>query len=1065
MKIVDFEIEGFGVLYGYKAEELCGGINLFYGPNEAGKSTLKDFIVASLFSLPRSNSREYHQPLYGGRHGGRLKIKDENNTVINIECFAKRSIRNSDGKEIDQVSFSQMLGGLERKPFTDVFAFGLSELNDLKSLTTGEVSEMLFNATILGAGASATKVDAELNKELGGLWSTRRRDPSSINDTLAKIGNLNKELRVAESRQKKITDIQKNIDEIDKAIFDLKEQEKAVGGEIHKWQVLKNLKAKSEQNRIYTDIDCFLDQTSYYEKILPLSEEINYLYRYEAKYTSYITDLNQLKKPISAKESLLLALKHETTQIHINPDQAPGEVEIKDTKLYLEDLKSNVTKISNFQDDVDNLQREVENHEIKIKNIVNDLQLNAIPEYLNGIDISLTIAHLLSPQKLVAETDNVGNAVIDSLYDPQTRGEFINGFIANYSVWLNNIGQLLRDMDYRDQTEGKISALKLERISADESLKQDKSPGIAILFLVSAAFSLFSALTALIRHNTLEAALSFLAFLSALFGVYLLLRAGNKKHFTPVKDSGGENNNGIKVDMASHLADLAKSIDTATEEKNTFDTKINDLSRKIHRDNAHKAELEKLQKYLDSLFQKIESIRNIHDAIGANKNNVAALNDRITDMKSKNEKIETRLYEIAAKYGIDSDTRPESLPDALDNITKLLTAQEEYRELAVSKSSLETYLQDFESKWRETVFGILEIFNQRDVSDIDLESELKRKYGDSFRIQDSEYNSFRDFVAGNKNAKELLDAIRKKADGINSVTEIREDGGYSSFLTDTAKNLNALLSTAEHWKKSSEEIERALKESERQIQIELESVNVSEKEYADYLNTESDADEKLEDLKSRLEKITTEKEDNQGRKGQNENELKSLASSQEIADIGMQLENQKARLENLLRKYLTYSFAKWTLKDTLRHYEEEKQPDILKRAGEMFSLVTDNKYSKVFAVTADNAKQERILLVSDGQSAFSTENLSQGAKEQLYLCLRIAYAENFAKYGKTLPFIFDDILVNFDPERGRQAVRLLSEVARERQVISFTCHDYIKDLFLEASEGQNIKVFSLPVGA
>ena len=43
--------------------------------------------------------------------------------------------------------------------------------------------------------------------------------------------------------------------------------------------------------------------------------------------------------------------------------------------------------------------------------------------------------------------------------------------------------------------------------------------------------------------------------------------------------------------------------------------------------------------------------------------------------------------------------------------------------------------------------------------------------------------------------------------------------------------------------------------------------------------------------------------------------------------------------------------------------------------------------------------------------------------------------------GETCPLIIDDALVNLDEERLRQAMALLRELARSRQIILFTCRD------------------------
>ena len=64
MKITDLEVDGYGVWSGLRIEKLSDALNVLYGPNEAGKTTLLQFIRSMLygFSPPR---RRYLPPVHG----------------------------------------------------------------------------------------------------------------------------------------------------------------------------------------------------------------------------------------------------------------------------------------------------------------------------------------------------------------------------------------------------------------------------------------------------------------------------------------------------------------------------------------------------------------------------------------------------------------------------------------------------------------------------------------------------------------------------------------------------------------------------------------------------------------------------------------------------------------------------------------------------------------------------------------------------------------------------------------------------------------------------------------
>ena len=74
MRIREIYVDGFGQFAARDFGPLEQPVTVFYGPNEAGKSTLLEFIRAVLFGFRRA-PHDY-PPLAGGRHGGRLALVD-----------------------------------------------------------------------------------------------------------------------------------------------------------------------------------------------------------------------------------------------------------------------------------------------------------------------------------------------------------------------------------------------------------------------------------------------------------------------------------------------------------------------------------------------------------------------------------------------------------------------------------------------------------------------------------------------------------------------------------------------------------------------------------------------------------------------------------------------------------------------------------------------------------------------------------------------------------------------------------------------------------------------------
>ena len=67
--------------------------------------------------------------------------------------------------------------------------------------------------------------------------------------------------------------------------------------------------------------------------------------------------------------------------------------------------------------------------------------------------------------------------------------------------------------------------------------------------------------------------------------------------------------------------------------------------------------------------------------------------------------------------------------------------------------------------------------------------------------------------------------------------------------------------------------------------------------------------------------------------------------------------------------------------------------------------------------------------------------LSAGARDQLYLAVRLAVSEFLSRGQSVLPFLLDDVFVTSDDGRTRAGMRLLTDTfAKEHQVVLLTCH-------------------------
>ena len=83
MKIEEINIDGFGKFHKYHCQT-SGKLEVFYGKNESGKTTLRKFMIAMLFGLEKSRglAARYddftrYQPVNGGIYGGSMVFEKD----------------------------------------------------------------------------------------------------------------------------------------------------------------------------------------------------------------------------------------------------------------------------------------------------------------------------------------------------------------------------------------------------------------------------------------------------------------------------------------------------------------------------------------------------------------------------------------------------------------------------------------------------------------------------------------------------------------------------------------------------------------------------------------------------------------------------------------------------------------------------------------------------------------------------------------------------------------------------------------------------------------------------
>ncbi|MGA1840995.1 MAG: ATP-binding protein [bacterium] len=220
--------------------------------------------------------------------------------------------------------------------------------------------------------------------------------------------------------------------------------------------------------------------------------------------------------------------------------------------------------------------------------------------------------------------------------------------------------------------------------------------------------------------------------------------------------------------------------------------------------------------------------------------------------------------------------------------------------------------------------------------------------------------------------------------------------------------------------------------------------------YARFVELLSSADPEainyeLKEVTARIDSLKNERDKKNRSIGELCNRLEQLSSSEDLLFLQNELEMKKQQLMDYARDWVKSRIALIMLEKAISKYENTRQPEVIKAAGDIFSTITNKRYTGIIKPINNNELQ-----IKDGKKNIKNViEMSRGTKEQLYLAMRLGLIKEYEKRSESMPVIMDDIMVNFDDKRNPLAIKALKEFADGRQLIILTCHRNILDKYKE----------------
>ncbi|MDO8881069.1 MAG: AAA family ATPase [Coriobacteriia bacterium] len=307
-----------------------------------------------------------------------------------------------------------------------------------------------------------------------------------------------------------------------------------------------------------------------------------------------------------------------------------------------------------------------------------------------------------------------------------------------------------------------------------------------------------------------------------------------------------------------------------------------------------------------------------------------------------------------------------------------------------------------------------------------------------------------------RTAARLDEFAQRLADAARPFVPVPEDVTHLDVPV-IANRLGERLATARAGRARIEELTAAFRAAGSQIETEETRANRARDELREILErhdlVERGTHEDLHVLRAQAEREVAEAEatfdECADTKSQLEGRLEEGARERRGGELRLAEAGLAERIADATDEYLVLAVASRLLAEAQERYERERQPEVVKHAERIFATITGGRYVGL-SIPLGNG---RIEAFDTRAGAKTSDQLSRGAADQLYLALRLGLIAQLGDVGCSLPVLMDDVLVNFDPQRRRGAAEAIAELAGGRQVVFFTCHPETAELFAEVAPG------------
>lgn len=1093
MKVKDVQIDGFGVWTDLSVDGLPDTMTVFYGPNEAGKTTLMQFLRTMFYGFTADRRQRYLPPVYGGKPGGAIRVTgpgggyeisrraqlDQNSVAGQL------AVTGSDGLAQGQHRLAMLLGQVDETIFTNVFAIGLRELQELSTLDDTAAADELYK---LSSGLDRVSLVDVIRQ----LRSTRQQlvgptpEHGQIQQLLVRREKLRDEIEqvtargrrwaeLAALRQTQNTELEELKQRIGQWAIESRTVEIALQVRPN-WVQRAQLQQSIKSLNARTDLS---DEAS--GKLEAINQEI-------ANRTQRVAELKGQRR----------ALREKSRQLPLRPAllELVGRIEAaSEQSPWISQIQKNMQRIeSQIQQTREQLAEDAKRLGISDEDfeaLLNDRRMTKMPDLSRQ-----AIAQLAGPARdvrmyLTRMKQAKQQSEIDKK-EAQRLAKEIAGSLSTrehdtLTAATQSTGDLIALLRKRLQIQENLDkyakrreTLEMEAIdlATDEALPVERTFMMGLVFVggaFSAIWGAFKMLGWMVEADSQYGMLLFVLGMFMLFAYFI---------FNSTLDRG----------TIGELDDVEDQLDALKKELRKIELERDEYDRKLP---PHTGSLDTRLRDAEAEMSALELLFPLqHNHQAAMERHFAA-RKRAQQSAESLKQARGNWTKTLQQLGLSDSLSPKSIRIMAEGYESLLQTR---RRLQALEEELDQRRLELGNITQRIDGLVRQAQATRKAGDVTAGQE-QSSTGDRKPAGDSRARDQRDkSVARDPDVRTQRENRPNNVQSSNEVTAVKAEVENGNSALEQLNRLNAMIAEQEQYiqqrrtfraedlqlakqqtalERSVDRLRRAhsalLAEIGCESEEQLHALLDVKKEYEKLVASLSEMTARIqsviggaipydavarhldnpgaEDLEKRWEALQqraaqAEQRVHQlhQRQGEIGQEMKSLAADCRLAEAKLELVCIENQIKACASHWQTLAATTSMLEKVCEVYETERQPETLREASAFLSQLTEGKYVRVWTPLGKNQ-----LRVDNAQGqALPLEVLSRGTRETVFIALRLSLAAAYARRGVMLPLVLDDVFVNFDRARTVSAAKVLRDFASlGHQVVMFTCHEHIMKIFYD----------------